>query len=277
MRRDEQILGTAEYFAPEQSVNSQTVDGRADIYGLGCTLYFLLTGHPPFRGRTALELMNAHHQQVPASVLVDRPDAPPALLAICQKMMEKSPLKRYQSCSEVALALDRWLESERAAGRGREERTSSLDSAATRDTQPNLRETAKLDRAAARPATSSDVISPRHDVGHDVSRPLDSDVLLFPPPPSGPPTPPPPAPPIVSPPRAAQSGPIPTVVPIAAASREPAHASLGGAGVASVRRSPSDSFQRASSTSGATGWLVTCILSALVVGAILLALFAFSG
>ena len=53
-------LGTADYLAPEQAINSQTVDHRADIYALGCTLYFLLTGHPPFAEGTSMERMTAH-------------------------------------------------------------------------------------------------------------------------------------------------------------------------------------------------------------------------
>ncbi len=237
--RDEQVLGTADYFAPEQSVNSQTVDGRADIYGLGCTLYFLLTGHPPFRGDSALELMTAHHRQSPASVLIDRPDAPPALVAICEKMMEKSPENRYQSCAEVAEALNRWLESERAAGRGdSRERSAKLDAAALRDTDPNLQETARINNAPGRPTASSDVLSPRHNTGHDLSRLLDSDVLATPTPPR-PPTPPPQAPPVVSPPRTAQSGSNPTVLPIAQAARKALVAPLSARALRALDERPS--------------------------------------
>ncbi len=114
--QDEHVLGTADYLAPEQAVNSQTVDERADIYALGCTLYFLLTGHPPFAAGTSLERMTAHQQQLPPSVLIDRPDAPAALVAICRKMMEKSAQNRYQTASEAYQALSDWLQSEAAAG-----------------------------------------------------------------------------------------------------------------------------------------------------------------
>ena len=71
---DEHVLGTADYLAPEQAVNSQTVDHRGDIYGLGCTLYFLLTGHPPFAKGTSQERMAAHQHEEPPSLLVERPD-----------------------------------------------------------------------------------------------------------------------------------------------------------------------------------------------------------
>jgi serine/threonine-protein kinase len=143
----EQVLGTADYLAPEQAVNSHSVDHRADIYSLGCTLYCLLTGRPPFCTGTALERMIAHQQQTPPSVLVDRPDAPEALLAICARMMEKSPANRYQSSAEVHTALANWLASEAAAGRTgnklekaasqargtRSEHTGSGDAADSRD------------------------------------------------------------------------------------------------------------------------------------------------
>jgi len=115
--QDEHVLGTADYLAPEQAINSQTVDSRADIYALGCTLYFLLTGHPPFAEGTPLERMTAHQQQLAPSVLLDRPDTPPALLAICRKMMEKSAENRYQTATEVSQALHDWLASEAAIGK----------------------------------------------------------------------------------------------------------------------------------------------------------------
>ncbi len=115
--QEEHVLGTADYLAPEQAVNSQAVDHRADIYALGCTLYFLLSGHPPFAVGTSSERMIAHQQQVPPSLLLDRPDAPPPLVAICRRMMEKSPLNRFQSASEVQQSLSAWLTSEAAAGR----------------------------------------------------------------------------------------------------------------------------------------------------------------
>lgn len=114
--QDDQILGTADYLAPEQAANPRSVDHRADIYALGCTLYFLLSGHPPFSDGTSMERMAAHQQQVPPSLLLDRPDAPSALVTLCRRMMEKSPDGRYQSAGEIKQALSAWLESEAALG-----------------------------------------------------------------------------------------------------------------------------------------------------------------
>lgn len=106
---DENVLGTADYLAPEQAVDSHRVDARADIYSLGCSMYFLLTGHPPFPDGTLPQRLMAHQKQQPQPITKQRPDAPAELVAICAKMMAKRPADRYQSMAEVADALRRWL------------------------------------------------------------------------------------------------------------------------------------------------------------------------
>jgi len=106
---EENVLGTADYLAPEQAINSHTVDGRADLYSLGCTMYFLLTGHPPFPEGTLSQRLLAHQNQEPASILVERPDAPRDLVAICEQMMSKKADERQQSATEVAQQLATWL------------------------------------------------------------------------------------------------------------------------------------------------------------------------
>ena len=115
---DENVLGTADYLAPEQAVNSHTVDRRADIYGLGCTLYYLLTGHPPFPTGTLAQRIMMHQKQQPASILDDRPDAPAALVDLCTRMMAKAAEARFQTAREVAEALAAWLASRGAMGGG---------------------------------------------------------------------------------------------------------------------------------------------------------------
>lgn len=105
---DENVLGTADYLAPEQARNSHTVDARADIYSLGCTLYFLLTGHPPFTEGTLPQRILAHQQKNPPEITVDRPDCPPDLVAICKKMMMKKADQRQQSMLEVQGDLTDW-------------------------------------------------------------------------------------------------------------------------------------------------------------------------
>lgn len=103
------VVGTADYLAPEQAVNSSRVDSRADVYGLGGTLYFLLTGHPPFPEGTLTERLLKHQREEPKSIYADRPDAPPTLVDICRRMMAKKPEQRIQTASEVAHELRQWL------------------------------------------------------------------------------------------------------------------------------------------------------------------------
>ena len=108
---NENVIGTADYLAPEQALNSHAVDPRADIYGLGGTLYFALTGHPPFSAGTLAQRIAKHQTEVPPSILVDRPDCPRELLDTCAKMLQKKPEDRFQSCREVAELLECWLAS----------------------------------------------------------------------------------------------------------------------------------------------------------------------
>lgn len=106
---DENVLGTADYLAPEQAINSHGVDSRADIYSLGCTLYFLLTGHPPFCEGTLPQRLMKHQTEMPPSIYEDRSDAPQALVNICLQMMVKTPEGRYQTAADVARDLRAWL------------------------------------------------------------------------------------------------------------------------------------------------------------------------
>jgi serine/threonine-protein kinase len=114
---DENVLGTADYLAPEQAVNSHRVDTRVDIYSLGCTLYFALTGHPPFPDGTLPQRLMKHQTAEPANISKERPGVPAELVSICQRMMAKSPDKRYQTAGEVAEALAKWLTKSGANGK----------------------------------------------------------------------------------------------------------------------------------------------------------------
>jgi serine/threonine-protein kinase len=106
---NENVLGTADYLSPEQAVNSHAVDSRTDIYSLGCTLYFLLTGHPPFPEGSLAQRIAKHQTQMPEDIRKDRPDCPRDLVDICTKMMQKKPDRRFQTMREVADALETWL------------------------------------------------------------------------------------------------------------------------------------------------------------------------
>ena len=106
---DENVLGTADYLAPEQALDSHGVDARADIYSLGCTLYYMLTGHPPFPEGTLPQRIMMHQKKQAADVRKDRPDAPLDLLRICGKMMAKKPASRFQCAYDVAAIMTKWL------------------------------------------------------------------------------------------------------------------------------------------------------------------------
>ncbi|HVC98202.1 MAG TPA: protein kinase [Pirellulales bacterium] len=100
-----QMLGTPDYVAPEQTLDAHKADIRADIYSLGCTLYFLLSGGPPFQETSLFEILKAHHERDPNPLNLVRPDVPVELATIVGKMMAKDPTKRYQTPAEVAKAL----------------------------------------------------------------------------------------------------------------------------------------------------------------------------
>jgi serine/threonine protein kinase len=106
--QDRQFLGTVDYMAPEQALGSEALDHRADIYSLGCTFYFLLTGHPPFPDGTLAQRIVKHQTQHPASIIAQRVDAPRNLVQICRKMMGIAPGDRYQSAEEVSRVLAAW-------------------------------------------------------------------------------------------------------------------------------------------------------------------------
>lgn len=96
------IAGTLEFMAPEQAVDTKTADHRADIYSLGCTLWYLLTGRNVYAAKTQMQKIMAHQKEPIPSLRQVRPDAPVALDAIFRKMVEKDVSKRYQSMEEVA-------------------------------------------------------------------------------------------------------------------------------------------------------------------------------
>jgi serine/threonine protein kinase len=112
-----QMLGTPDYVAPEQMLDAQKADIRADVYSLGCTLYFLLSGHPPFQGTSLFEILQAHHSVEAPPLNQLRPDVPEELAAIIAKMMAKAPVSRYQTPGEVCQALGPFFKSALAATR----------------------------------------------------------------------------------------------------------------------------------------------------------------
>ena len=98
-------LGTPDYIAPEQSLDSRRVDARADIYSLGATLYVALTAHVPFPDKSNKAKLEAHRSKRPKNVCQLRPEIPAEIGAIIAKMLEKDPAKRFQSADELADAV----------------------------------------------------------------------------------------------------------------------------------------------------------------------------
>ena len=101
---DENVLGTADYLAPEQALDSHGVDIRADIYSLGATFYFCLTGRTPFSEGTVAQKLIWHQTRQPKPIRALQPAVPEAMAAIIEKMMAKDPAHRYQTPLEVAEA-----------------------------------------------------------------------------------------------------------------------------------------------------------------------------
>jgi serine/threonine protein kinase len=105
LTQDGQMLGTPDFIAPEQIRNARGADIRADIYSLGCTLYYLLSGGPPFHCTSLYDILQAHHSMDAKPLNLARPEVPVELAALVAKMMAKEPERRFQEPKEVAQAL----------------------------------------------------------------------------------------------------------------------------------------------------------------------------
>jgi serine/threonine protein kinase len=98
------FLGSVDYMAPEQDEDPRVADIRADIYSLGCTLYHLLSGAPPFQG-TTFEVLEGHRSLKPKPLNAVRAEVPSELAALAARMMAKKPGRRFQTPVEVARRL----------------------------------------------------------------------------------------------------------------------------------------------------------------------------
>lgn len=102
------IVGTMDYIAPEQTTNAATVDRRADIYSLGCTLYFAIAGRPPFPGGTSKEKIRRQRTEEPISLFDLNPALPLPFVLLVQRMMAKDPDDRPYTAAEIVKELRPW-------------------------------------------------------------------------------------------------------------------------------------------------------------------------
>lgn len=106
LTRAGQLVGTPDFLAPEQARNPSGVDIRADLYSLGCSFYFLLAGKVPFPSETLEDLLMKHARAEPQPLTNQRPDVPPAVVAVIRKLMAKKPEDRFQTPGELIQVLE---------------------------------------------------------------------------------------------------------------------------------------------------------------------------
>jgi eukaryotic-like serine/threonine-protein kinase len=99
------VIGTADYVAPEQLEDPHGADIRADLYSLGCTFYYLLTGRVPFPGGSLISKLDKQRWHAPTSIETMRGDTPPAVARVVEKLMAKKAAERFQTPGELAEAL----------------------------------------------------------------------------------------------------------------------------------------------------------------------------
>lgn len=116
LTQDGKVIGTPDYIAPEQARNSHTVDIRSDLYSLGCTFYYLLSGKVPFPGGSSvMERLMRHQIDDPVPIETVRPDVPLEIRAILGRLIVRRPEDRFQTPAELARALEPYLRGDLSA------------------------------------------------------------------------------------------------------------------------------------------------------------------
>jgi serine/threonine protein kinase len=147
------IVGTMDYIAPEQADDASKATARSDIYALGCSLYFTLTGQPPFPGGTNKDKIRRHRTEEPAPITSVSPAIPAGFAAIVHKMISKKPEERFASAAEVREELLKWVSGEPVLPLDKPEDTDFHDAVVTLETaepDPELLEDENI--AAVEPA-----------------------------------------------------------------------------------------------------------------------------
>ena len=107
---DGSVMGTIDYMAPEQAIDTHTADERADVYSLGCTLHYLLVGRVPFGGNTLMAKMLAHCDSPIPKLVALRPDVPDCLDAIYRKMLAKKPAERQSNMTVLVAEIEKCVD-----------------------------------------------------------------------------------------------------------------------------------------------------------------------
>ncbi len=102
------VVGSMDYIAPEQVSDATAVDARADLYAVGCSMYFAVTGSPPFPGGTSIEKMKRHRNEYAPPVTDFNPAIPVDFARVIAKLMEKNPAQRYKSAKVLREVLLPW-------------------------------------------------------------------------------------------------------------------------------------------------------------------------
>jgi serine/threonine protein kinase len=143
------FVGTVAYSAPEQ-IQGATVDGRTDVYSLGCVLYECLTGVAPFRRAGDIQVLFAHVHAAPPKITARRPDLPPEIDAVLERALAKLPQERHATCCELIAELTSAL-----GGHARDARDRPPGAPAVRvglhSARPHLPGTGATRAAAAEP------------------------------------------------------------------------------------------------------------------------------
>ncbi len=174
----EGVLGTVDYVSPEQARNSHDIDARADIYSLGCTFYFILTGKTPFQDTPPALRLKKHLEEDPPPVASLREDTPLRLIDMIGKMMQKAPEDRYASAAEVADDLEDWL-LDTADQAWRMDNAASINSilkARAMRMQGGVDTDSKLKLAATRPVPHAGPVAPS-DLASRSDLPLAGDTI----------------------------------------------------------------------------------------------------
>lgn len=153
------IMSTVDYMAPEQGVNTKSADARADIYSLGCSLYFLLTGKATYDGDTVAAKLLAHHHDPIPDLRQSEPDVPPQLEAVFKRMVAKKVEDRYQTMGEVVRALENLGLGGAGPGGSGIGRTSETASLLSFTDEERKRPAAKAKAAAKPHHTLTDVVA----------------------------------------------------------------------------------------------------------------------